>query len=127
MSWISVNDGLPEIGERVIVSYLSPVSVAPIQVIADRDSQGWWPTHNLMLSRQYEIVTHWMRYPEPPKGLTLPAPDKGIHPLPENNQAESVTAKPGDTTPAHLRLKPAVGTPFGERSSNANLKTRRSD
>ena len=68
------------------------------EAIVARHGMSAWPPELPLTFPNYEAAFAWVE-----RKLTSFAPDNGIHPLPEIIQADSVTVKPGDTTPAHCR------------------------
>lgn len=67
MNWISVNDILPELGQRCIVfgQYFDHQIYRVARRVPHESMEGWWKTDLGMLSPTE--VTHWMPLPEPPK------------------------------------------------------------
>lgn len=55
--WTRVEDGLPEVDERVLICYGGEVC------IAFHDGENWGDTDEYFLGE----ITHWMKLPEPPK------------------------------------------------------------
>lgn len=59
--WISVEDGLPEEAERVLVRLSGDKPpIGEPRMDTDRVVDGRWV-------RWFDLVTHWMPLPEPPK------------------------------------------------------------
>lgn len=61
MDWISVEDKLPEFGDRVIV-YYSGNDARPPRI----DVTNYVPHLRFLLDGVYGPVTHWMPLPDPP-------------------------------------------------------------
>ena len=63
--WISVEDGLPEVGGYVVcIAKRNPVSRF-MPMIARIEKNGWV---NPITEQYISEVTHWMPMPNPPKG-----------------------------------------------------------
>ena len=63
--WISVEDGLPEVGGYVVcIAKRNPFSRF-MPMVARIEKNGWV---NPMTEQYISEVTHWMPLPEPPKG-----------------------------------------------------------
>ena len=63
--WISVEDRLPEVGERVLITCLSAISKGQVVNITRYEGANWRDGYNgiKVLSSH---VTHWMPLPELP-------------------------------------------------------------
>ena len=63
--WVSVEDGLPDVGGYVVcIAKRNPFSRF-IPMVARIDKNGWV---NPMTEQYISEVTHWMQMPQPPKG-----------------------------------------------------------
>lgn len=63
MEWISVNDRLPNAGQKVLITFRDPGG--SIVDTARRCSDFGWDVTNWEVPDR--LITHWMPLPEPPK------------------------------------------------------------
>lgn len=63
--WISVKDGLPEVGQQVLVFCRSRMSMNHVTVSTYKTDYSY--TRRCYWSRRVKDVTHWMPLPSPPK------------------------------------------------------------
>lgn len=66
MKWISVKDQLPDQDTE----YLVYITVDNRQIMTTAyyyKSANYWEIHDCVADNGYDIPTHWMKLPEPPK------------------------------------------------------------
>ena len=68
IEWISVNDRLPEVEQKVIGIGLYKGKQTRADVLYYDGPEGWWDT--LRHIKVTGEVTHWMPIPEPPQTPT---------------------------------------------------------
>ena len=66
-NWISVDDYLPEVGKCVIVFSDVWQDRGYMLEGASNNAGEWWGTH-WRVGGGHALVTHWMPFPDPPKG-----------------------------------------------------------
>lgn len=63
--WIPVTERLPEVGQKVLFSYMGCIKKRPRIFIGWYNGKQW----DSLFATEYD-VTHWMPLPEPPKEET---------------------------------------------------------
>lgn len=79
MNWISIKDKLPKSGQVALTFDPRIPNSVFLNTFMDTPERGqhWIDRDGHIF---YSGVSHWMSLPEPPRNLTLPAPDKGDSP-----------------------------------------------